>query len=168
MKRLTTILIAFLALSALRAQDFVAEITAFVKDSRVECDYTYKTSGATALSGYGSAILQGSCYKLEGNGLKIISNGVTRWTVDPSGKEVYIETVGEGDSLLHGLESMLREIPDLKYENGVLSGTVRFPGEEGTVFCTLQNITKSVSGDNGIFTFNTSGLDSSWVITDLR
>ena len=90
------------------------------------------------------------------------------WTVDPSGKEVYIETVGEGDSLLHGLESMLREIPDLKYENGVLSGTVRFPGEEGTVFCTLQNITKSVSGDNGIFTFDTSGLDSSWVITDVR
>ena len=169
MRRLVTIIAATLmASSGLFAQDFIAELASMVKGARITCDYTYSTTTGTIITGKGSAVLQGERYSLSGNGLEIICDSFTRWTKDPVFKEVYIERAGDFGKILTDIETFLRGIPDLKYENGILSGTFLFPGEENGFFCTLSNVKKLPATDGKEFFFDTSSLDSSWVVTDLR
>lgn len=168
MKQIVSIIASLLICASAGAQDFIGELAMLVKGSKVSCDYTYQTVSGTILTGKGNAILQGDCYCLKGNGLEIMSDGKIRWTVDPIGKEVYVEAATEFNKIIADLESFLRGIPDLKYENGVLSGTVHFPGEDFALFCTISNVRRESPSDGNQFAFNTSGLDSTWVITDLR
>ena len=168
MKRIIAILIPLFVCAGAGAQDFIGELATLVKGSRVSCDYTYRTVSGTVLTGTGNAVLQGDCYCLKGNGLEIISDGKTRWTVDPAGKEVYVEAATEFNKIISDIESFLRGIPDLKYENGVMTGTVQVPGEDFALFCTISNVRRESGKGGKEFSFDTAGLDASWVITDLR
>ena len=168
MKRIVSILIPLLFCASAGAQDFIGELATLVKGAKVTCDYTYQTVSGTIFTGKGSAVLQGDCYLIKGNGLEILSDGKTRWTVDPIGKEVYVEGATAFNKIIADIDSFLRGIPDLKYENGVLTGTVQFPGEDFALFCTISNIKRESASQSKEFSFNTTGLDNSWVITDLR
>ena len=168
MKRLLSILISLAFCASAGAQDFIGEIATLTKGARVTCDYTYQTVSGTIFTGKGSAVLQGDCYCIKGNGLEIMSDGKTRWTVDPIGKEVYVEGATEFNKIIADIDSFLRGIPDLKYENGVLTGTVQFPGEDFALFCTITNVKRDIAAESKVFSFDTAGLDKTWVITDLR
>ena len=168
MKRVLSIMLSLSFCASAGAQDFIGEIATLTKGARVTCDYTYQTVSGTIFTGKGSAVLQGDCYYIKGNGLEIIIDGKTRWTVDPLGQEVYVEGATEFNKIISDIESFLRGIPDLKYENGVLTGTVQFPGEEFALFCTISNVKRVAASDSKEFSYNTAGLDKTWVITDLR
>ena len=75
--------------------------------------------------------------------MEIYCDGQTRWTVDPEEKEVYIEHSGG-----------IREILD---------------GDNSLKSLSLKNI-KYIPQTGGLrdFRFDSSSLDSSWVVTDLR
>lgn len=91
----------------------------------------------------GTITVQIPCFKASGNGIDVYSDGVSRWTVDPESKEVYIENAEGPDDYL----KYLVDIEDLK-----LSDLVSSP----------------ISDDIAMFVFDVSKLDDSWVVTDLR
>ena len=110
---------------------------------RVSLNYSCAVDGYAPVELSGSLLLQGNCYRAEGNGVEIYCDGSTRWTVDREEKEVYIESSDGIREVVQYKESLKTLVlSDLKY----------LPGSEGL----------------SPFTFDTASLDSSWVVTDLR
>lgn len=110
---------------------------------RVSLGYNCTVDGYAPVELSGSLLLQGNCYRAEGNGVEIYCDGGTRWTVDREEKEVYIESSDGIREVVQYKESLKTLVlSDLKY----------LPGSE----------------DLSPFTFDTVSLDSSWVVTDLR
>ena len=154
MKRLALILTLFLPL--LCAAQSSATVSAglpekqieqvaqrLAEGQRVSLGYSCTVDGYAPVELNGSLLLQGNCYRAEGNGVEIYCDGSTRWTVDRDEKEVYIESSDGIREVVQYKESLKTLVlSDLKY----------FPGSE----------------DLSPFTFDTASLDSSWVITDLR
>lgn len=143
----TLLTLTMLSLIALYAQIMptrqIEEILAKLDSSRVSLRYDCTLQQPAGLRLNGTLILQGNCYRASGNGMEIYCDGKTRWTVDPEEKEVYIETSGGTKEILNG-ENTLKSlsINDIKY----------IP----------------LSNDLRDFRFDTSGLGSDWVVTDLR
>lgn len=69
------------------------EFNARVQESRVAFDYTLRVQGELPMSGKGHVSLEGERFTINGNGLEIWSDGVSRWTVDHETQECYIEIV---------------------------------------------------------------------------
>lgn len=178
MKRLlffTAVLLtgAALAVAAVRVAspqetDLVEQIIARIRDARVEFDYSYSVAGKVPVQASGHACFEGRRYHLEGNGLVIRCDGVSRWTADPKTREVYIEKAGGPDAALENPEAFLRSARDLKYDGDSLSGTVRL--EDGSeLSCRLTGIrTQAASGSLDGFRMDTGTLGKDWIITDLR
>lgn len=147
MRRLPLILALALCPLLLQAQQLpekqIREILGRLDSDRVSLEYDCETQGASPLHLSGIIILQGNCYFAKGNGMEIYCDGQTRWTVDPEEKEVYIEHSGG-----------IREILD---------------GDNSLKSLSLKNI-KYIPQTGGLrdFRFDSSSLDSSWVVTDLR
>lgn len=112
------------------------------KTQRVTLNYTCSISELSPFSIKGKLIVQGDCYFAEGYGMRIYCNGSTRWTIDTDSKEVYIENAG-------GIAEVLL------YKDSVSN-------------LKVSDVRYSAPSANSVFTFDTSTLDSSWVITDLR
>ncbi len=108
--------------------------------SRVRVNYSFVMQKVHCS---GTITVQIPCFKASGNGIDVYSDGISRWTVDPESKEVYIENAEGPDDYL----KYLLDIEDLK-----LSDLVSSP----------------ISDDLEMFVFDVSKLDSSWVVTDLR
>ena len=121
----------------------VTEIASHLDDSRISLHYDCTFTQDTPLKLSGTLLVQGECYSARGNGMEISCDGTTRWTVDPASKEVYVETSGGLEELLYYRDSLTElKLSELKY--------------------------LPLSGDLSAFSFDTSALDSSWVVTDLR
>ena len=110
---------------------------------RVSLSYSCTVDGYAPVELSGSLLLQGNCYRAEGNGVEIYCDGSTRWTVDRSEKEVYIESSD-------GIREVMQYKDSLK--TLTLSELKYLPGSE----------------DLSPFSFDTTLLDSSWLVTDLR
>ena len=110
---------------------------------RVNLSYSCTVDGYAPVELSGSLLLQGNCYRAEGNGVEIYCDGSTRWTVDRAEKEVYIESSD-------GIREVMQYKDSLK--TLTLSELKYLPGSE----------------DLSPFSFDTSLLDSSWLVTDLR
>lgn len=72
-------------------------VTAFAESVKGKCvkaqySFVYK-NGSIPVSGSGTLVFQDNAFCLSGNGLRIICDGSTRWTVDEESKECYIESV---------------------------------------------------------------------------
>lgn len=121
----------------------IREILGRLDSDRVSLEYDCETQDPSSLHLSGTIILQGNCYFAKGNGMEIYCDGKTRWTVDPEEKEVYIENSGGIREILDGNNSLKR--------------------------LSLKNI-KYIPQTGGLrdFRFDSSSLDSSWVVTDLR
>ena len=95
MKRIAfTLLLILLSLTAW-AQKSIALLDK-VEGHRVNFHYTYSLSQKGAdfkAVTDGDVVLEGNDYLLEGLGLKVISDGTTRWTLDESAGEAVVETV---------------------------------------------------------------------------
>ena len=97
MKRLL-LLACLLAPAVLSAQNIA--VLDKVGDNRVRFDYTYSLSkdGAPMQKvTEGKVTVEGNAFSLTGLGLKVISDGSTRWTLDETAKEILIETVEHDD-----------------------------------------------------------------------
>ena len=71
-----------------------------VEGHRVRFHYTYSLSqkgAAFAPVTDGNVLLEGDAYSLEGLDLRVVSDGVTRWTLDPAARECVVETVDHAD-----------------------------------------------------------------------
>ena len=71
-----------------------------VEGHRVCFHYTYSLSRngeAFAPVTYGEVCVEGNAYRMEGLGLKVVSDGNTRWSVDEAAGEMVIEKVEKED-----------------------------------------------------------------------
>ena len=95
MKRLflSLALLSAAFLSALAADD-LRTLTKKMAESRVTFSYAYETvRDGIVMKGGGTVAAQGEAFRMEGNGLEIVSDGTTRWTADAETKELFIEPV---------------------------------------------------------------------------
>lgn len=143
MKRLLIGILLLSAVLAASGQDRLGEIASRISTNRILVDYSCTVSGEVPVKLKGTVLLQDDCYCMKGNGLEIYCNGGTRWTLDREAKEAYIEPANGLEEIMQYYES----ITDL-----VISNARYMPKSE----------------DLGAFTFSTSDLDSSWIVTDLR
>ncbi len=75
------------------AEDSVLDFTGKFANSNVVFDYTYVVEGGKVdVTGSGSIVLQGGCYYIEGDGMRIWCNGSSVWTMDVGANEVVIES----------------------------------------------------------------------------
>lgn len=145
----TIAIIAAMLLGALQihAQDPMSraeQILSRLDSCMVSLSYTCTVdSGSVPIEIEGKLTAQQDCYRAEGNGLVIICDGPTRWTVDPQAKEVYIEDAGGIREVLLYSDRLVRlEISDVDY--------------------------MPLSADTSMFSLDCSSLGDEWVITDLR
>ena len=100
MKKLfVSLLLCLMALVGARAQANIALLDK-VAGQRVTFHYTYSLSqnGQSFRDVTdGNVTVEDNSYSLEGLGLKVLSDGETRWSLDPAAKEVLVETVTEDD-----------------------------------------------------------------------
>ena len=79
-------------------RETVSEFLAMASSSRISFAYTYSTENRTpSMTGAGSVTVQGNAFLMNGDGLEVICDGNSRWTVDRSAGEAIVETVAEGE-----------------------------------------------------------------------
>ena len=175
MKRIAfTLLLSLLAFTA-GAQRSIALLDK-VEGQRVNFHYTYSLSqkgAAFKAVTDGDVVLEENDYVLEGLGLKVISDGVTRWTLDEDAKEAVVETVEKEDIFTN---------PALfigSYKNYMDKIKVNSQGKDSLdVTLTLDNETKARFVLKGIvfgplqgksdFSVDEKSLSEKYLVTDLR
>lgn len=143
MKKLILSILLLTTVLAAKGQDMVGEIASRWSTDRITLDYSCTVIGEVPVKFKGTLLLQDDCYCMKGNGIEIYCNGGTRWTLDREAKEAYIEPANGMEEIMQYYES----ITDLNISN------VKYTPK---------------SEDLSAFTFSTSALDSSWIVTDLR
>lgn len=99
MKRFVSVLLFSLLLQGLQAQDGIPLLDK-VAGKRVHFHYSYSLSRSGADFSpvmEGKVTMEGNAYILEGLGMKVVSDGSTRWTLDPEAKEAVVEAVQKED-----------------------------------------------------------------------
>ena len=173
-KLVATLLLTTLALTAM-AQGGIPLLDR-VEGHRVQFHYTYslsqKGSPFKEISD-GDVTVEGNAYVLEGLGLKVVSNGSTRWSIDEEAKEMVIETV-EKENLFTNPALFIAS-----YRNYLDQIRVNAQGEDSLdVTLTLEDENKAHFVLSGIrflpqqgksdFSVDGKSLEKSYVITDLR
>lgn len=126
----------FLSLTPLRAEgweggDVLSAFSAKASDSLVSFHYAYTMPrGGTLIKGSGDIRLQGEKYIMEGDGLEVYCDGVSRWTLDRQSEEMIIESVLSGDHLSNPA-SLLGKV-DLLFPGRKLT-TGQFHGRKAAV-----------------------------------
>lgn len=170
MKRFALIVLLAAASLGAAAQGSSAQaLLKKIEGKRVSFDFSLTTADKVPVKHNGTALIEGNCYIFNDNGAEIWCNGKVRWTVDNAAKEVYIEAPGEEEDMLLSPEKLLGSVTKLIVGDASASG--KYTGEgpaKGATFVLTSIKASAPLGNNSEFTFNTSSLDSSWVITDLR
>ena len=160
MKRILTIITLSLLAWSLQGQDILKKIGT----DRITCAYTYETSGSVKVKTAGEAVLQGSCYRIDVNGMRLYCDGETLWTVDPSTREVYIEKAEKVDFI----REFLANSRDVTYGQNTVKGTFVDPSDGVDIAFELSDITfEPATGDLSAFRFSADGA-ADYIITDLR
>ena len=143
MKKWILILVTLLPLTAAAQRYTLDTVAAHLRTDRISLQYACTIAQPAPVQLSGDLLIQGDCYRAKGNGMEIYCNGTTRWTVDPESKEVYIEAAG-------GIEELV-------------------PWQDNLEDLSLTDVRYlPLSDDLSPFTFYTTALDTSWVVTDLR
>ena len=143
MKKWILVLVTLLPLTAAAQRYTLDTVAAHLRTDRISLQYACTIAQPAPVQLSGDLLIQGDCYRAKGNGMEIYCNGATRWTVDPESKEVYIEAAG-------GIEELV-------------------PWQDNLEDLSLTDVRYlPLSDDLSPFTFDTTALDTSWVVTDLR
>lgn len=78
-------------LASAQQKDVLKAFTSKADDQKVS--FTYKFTAGSSMSGSGSVVLQGDCFKLNAGSVNMTCNGKTLWTVDADAEEAIIEPV---------------------------------------------------------------------------
>jgi hypothetical protein len=147
-----------------------------VQGQRVRFHYTYSLSQKGAPFRDitdGEVTLEDNAYIMEGLGLKVISNGSTRWSLDQAAKELVIETVEKEDLFTNPalfIASYRDHLDSIKvnYANeDSLDVTLTLDQETQTRF-KLTGIVYGPPEGKSDFSLDEKSLPSDYVITDLR
>lgn len=168
MKKMIAYLLLSLSASLAWAQPKeVMDLAAMLDSTRVEVTYYYENAGKIPL-GNGSAVLQGRKYKVfEGNS-SYYCDGKALWSVMPDIKEVYIEKAGSDSDLFGNISSVLKEVKDFSRNGNELKFSVLLPGNDERIYCKVRINRESPFDTAENFSYDTGGLGSNWIITDLR
>ena len=162
-KILTLLLIAF---SIPQAQEGVAFLINLVLNNRVSFSYSVSSQDGSKLRMEGTAVIDGDCYRTNGNGLEIYCDGKTKWTVDRAAKELYIEESEGTREYLEKVGALEQSFKYLKIGESSVSGT--YISGDSYSFSMTSIVSSPLSGSTEGFSFDTSALGGDWVITDLR
>jgi len=146
MKRLLLLILPFVLCSGVEVEKALSDITrSLMEGNRISAKYAVAWSEkGTAVLLSGKAVAEGTGFRISGNGTDIYCDGKTLWIVDPSAKEVYIESSA---SLPEFISSKITSIKDF----------------------TLSEVkTLKPVNDSAEFVFATRLLDEEWIVTDLR
>lgn len=199
MKRLFAI-IAFLATCAFQMsaqQDSFDKMLSALSAQSASFEYSFSTNASIKMTGSGKVLVQDTCFKVEGNGLEIWSDGESIWTIDRAGKEGIIEDVSDSSmdmanpaqflasaktaftrqlttsSMVVLVPKAKSEIKQIKLyikdgENPVLTKVVATTSDGTDTEFTIKNMKYSKKQSVESFVFDTKTLSSDFIITDLR
>lgn len=164
MKKPALIAATLLLCSLAWGQKGLDDVIALLQSGQVvSCNYSYTLRGDVPVKGQGTAVICGTAYHISESGLDTWCDGATVWTVDSEAREVVVSA--GGNSILSDPGAYRSIIHGLSFDGRSLSCTVDTQGSE--MLFKAGGITVSpASGES--FAFDTSGLDKSWIITDLR
>ena len=168
MKKTLAILAPLLLCTLAWGQGNIKDVIGILRGkSTISCTYSYVMKGDVPIKDSGKALLFGNKYHTTANGLEIWSDGSTTWTVDKEAKEVYIAPAGE-NPFSHP-EDFVRKVHNLKYDGKSMSCSI-VDKENGVdlQFNANDIVLSPATDDDSLFTFDTSSLDKSWIVTDLR
>ena len=121
----------------------------------------------------GSVTVEDNAFRVTGLNLEIVSDGTTRWSMDPEAKEVLIERV-EKDNIFTNPAILITSYKDhldmLKVKSSgsdSLDAVVTFDERVKGEFI-LKNVRFLPKGDKKDFTLDVKSLGSDYVVTDLR
>ena len=144
---------------------------------QVSFHYTYSLSQKGAAFRQvtdGDVLVQGNAYRLEGLGLQVVSDGTTRWSVDPAAREVVVETVQQEDLFTNpalfiaSYKQYMDKIQVNSQGDDHLDVTLTLDADTRARF-VLSKVRFQEPGQNkSDFSLNEKSLDSSYLITDLR
>lgn len=145
MKRTVCIIFSIAMCLLCGAQDRqVNEILEKMQSNMVTLDYHVVTGGKAPLQYDGTAVLQQDKFLISGNGVTVYCDGNAVYIVDPKAKEIYIESPAGIAEFVEKEAGNLKEfsVSGVKYSE--------------------------MSGDVRQFSFDTSSIDKTWIVTDLR
>ena len=168
MKKTSAILATVLLCASAWGQGSLKEVIGLLRGKNtISCTYSYEMKGDVPLKDSGSALLLGHKYHTTSNGIEIWSDGTTTWTVDKDAKEVYIAPAGE--SMISHLEDFVGMVHGLNYDGKSLSCSIVSKDKGIDIKFRADDIVISpATRDDALFSFDTSKLDPSWIVTDLR
>lgn len=175
MKRLVaTLLLTALAFTA-RAQEGIPLLDQ-AAGRRVQFHYVYSLSQKGA--GFkditdGNVTVEDNAYVLEGLGLKVISNGSTRWSMDEGAGELVIENVEKEDLFtnpalfISSYRKYMSKIQVNAQGPSSLDVTLTLDDETRARFVLRDVVFMEPQGKSD-FSFDEKSLAGDYVITDLR
>lgn len=175
MRSLLTILAAFAASIELFAGGGIPLLDK-VEGHRVHFHYTYSLSKDGAPMKQvtdGNVVLEDNAYRLQGLGLEVVSDGTTRWSVDPEAQEAVIEKVEKEDIFTNPalfISSYRKYMDKLKVNSSsqdALDVTLTLDTNTFARF-VLKDIRFMDKEGKSDFTMDVKSLPSSYVVTDLR
>ena len=171
MRRLFTLLCLIVlpgCLAEVSAQ--TPDLKQLLQNNRVSLTYSFNATGDIPVTGNGTATIQGKCFKVEGNGIRILCDSVSRWIIDPKAKEVCIEDAkSPGSGFSSDPLSYLSSLSNVRETKGVIEATYSSEGNPDIHF-RIRDIRKSsFSANVDEFVFRTDNLEKEgWIVTDLR
>ena len=147
-----------------------------VEGQRVRFHYSYSLSrNASPMETVtdGDVTVEGNAYVMEGLGLRVVSDGQTRWTLDPEARELVIEKV-EHEDLFTNPALFIRsykQYMDRIQVNGQGSDSLDVTlslDEDTKARFVLSGILFGPEEGKSDFSFDEKSLSEGYVITDLR
>ncbi len=175
-KFLSALLLTFCCLAAARAQGGNIPLLDRVEGHRVTFHYTYSLSrGGADFSPVtdGEVTVEGNAYRLEGLGLRVISDGNTRWSLDEEAREMVIEKV-EKEDLFTNPALFIASYKNYRSQihvnsSGPDSLDVTLTLDEDTqARFLIQHIVYGELQGKSDFSLDGKSLQSDYVVTDLR
>ena len=151
------------------AQSTAAALRKKLEGKRATFEYTLTVMEKVPVKHTGTVLLDGDFYLITDNGLEYRCDGKTRWTIDESAKEVYIEESPGTKAFLAAPTEYLDRIKNLMVGESSASGVYSDTEQGVKINFVLTSIkTSAPTGDSAGFTLDTSSLGKEWVVTDLR
>ena len=114
--------------------------------NELNCSFEYTVRGSVPLTGDGTVWMSGGCFKVAGNGIIVLCDGVTRWMVDEETREIYAESADDVRELLNDPGALLKSLRSPVYGKDRLKGTFDYDGR--TTDITFTDIRVTAVGDN--------------------
>jgi hypothetical protein len=174
-KLIVSLMFVLTALGAARAQSNIALLDK-VAGQRVHFHYTYSLSQKGQPFKEitdGNVVVEDNAYSLEGLGIKVISDGETRWSLDEAAREVVVETVEEGDLFTNPalfIASYRRYMDKIKVNaEGLdyLDVTLTLDEDKRARF-VLRSIVFGERKEKSDFRVDLKSLPKDYLVTDLR